>query len=178
MPSPELTSKPDCCPKPQPASQRGCPQGKPSPASHVMVLLCFLWLLAIQDICVYSVTHNRGLFSLEGLHHCLSPGAYHVSTYLIFFPPGRSARCYFQHPPCARGNSYFGTHGKDCGNISCYSKERFLSLTKKTSQRFKDPRCNVAGYPLAWKKKSFLPLTPYQLIENSPRLNPIIILLE
>lgn len=53
----------------------------------MMVLLCFLWLLAIQDICVYSVTHNRGLFSLEGLHHCLSPGAYHVSTYLIFFFP-------------------------------------------------------------------------------------------
>lgn len=44
-----------------------------------MALLCFLWLLTIQDICVYSVTHNGGLFSLEGLHHCLSPGAYHVS---------------------------------------------------------------------------------------------------
>ena len=28
--------------------------------------------------------------------------------------------------PCARGNSCFGTHGKDCRNISCCSKERLL----------------------------------------------------
>lgn len=37
------------------------------------------------------------LFSLEGLHLCLTPGAYHVS--IEVFPPSRSAHCYFQHPP-------------------------------------------------------------------------------
>lgn len=75
----------------------GLARGKPSPANHAMALLRFLQLLAIQDICVCSVTHNRGLFSLEGLHHCLSPGAYHVS--IFFSLQGRSACCYFQHHP-------------------------------------------------------------------------------
>lgn len=66
------------------------------------------------------------LFSLEGLHHCLSPAAYHVSIalyiYIIFFSPKKVWMLLFSAPsPCAGGNSCFGTHGKDCRNISCWS---------------------------------------------------------
>lgn len=82
----------------QPPSRQVPPRGKPSPANRAMALLRSLRLLTIQDICVYSMTHNGGLFSLERLHHCLSPGAYHVSLlfFFFFFTP-RSACCYFQH---------------------------------------------------------------------------------
>lgn len=131
----------------QPASQWGCPQSKTSPASYTMAQLCFLWLLKIQDICVCSVTPNKGLFSLEGLHHCFSPGAYHVSTY---FPPLRKI-CMLLFPapsPCARGISYFGTHGKGCGNISCCCKEKLLSLTKIHHCASKTRTATWLGVPL------------------------------
>lgn len=116
---------------PQPPSRQVPPRGKPSPANRTMALLRSLQLLTIQNICVYSMTHNGGLFSLERLHHCLSPGAYHVSLYfnffLIFFFHPKVCMLLFSAPfPCARGNSCFATHGKYCRNISCCSKERIL----------------------------------------------------
>lgn len=101
-----------------------CPQGKPSAANHAVALLRFLQLLTTQDICVYSVTHNGAVFPgrAPSLPHSWCLPCVHRG-----FSPLKVCTLLFSAPsPCAKGNSCSGTHGKDCRNISCWSKGRLL----------------------------------------------------
>lgn len=92
-----------------PCSQHppACPQGKPSAAHHhgSAPLPSHLHF----QTSVFTPRPITELFSLEGLHHCLSPAAYHVSISLyiyiiIFFFPkeGLDAAIFSTLPMCWR----------------------------------------------------------------------------
>lgn len=84
-----------------PCSQHppACP--KANPLQHTTMALLHSPSHLDFQTSVFTPRPITELFSLEGLHHCLSPAAYHVSIniYIFFFPQRRSGCCYFQHPP-------------------------------------------------------------------------------
>lgn len=96
-----------------------------NPLQHTMALLCSLQLLAIPDICVYSTTHNRVVFPGRAPSlpfSCCLPCVHYFTYIIFFFFPKKVWMLLFSAPsPCAGGNLCFGTHGKDCRNISCWS---------------------------------------------------------
>lgn len=106
-----------------------CPEANPQQQTLPWLLSTPSSYLQFQTS-VFTPRPITELFSLEGLHHCLSPAAYHVSIslyiyiYNFFFPKKVWILLFSAPSPCAGGNSCFGTRGKDCRNISCWSWER------------------------------------------------------